>query len=362
MQQQQGGSASAGPPTWLRRLSLLYEHRGAIFTRSTDVSVHRRFLGAGAAGELPAVFVLSRTKGAGEAVSGSSSGATASRDGVLADAGLSHDVERRAVQIKILAEYGGVRRVWWDRIAPQSSLPATRLADASANFVRSVLEGPGGWVPVPRIRDASGWESICGTADESNKKKRKKKTGTGGKDVSRDNPSAEMMSGLCFVGVFQFGDKRGGAELDAMRQVASRGFHRIAYGARGIAEMTVERAPIRGFGWILAGQQPDLLRHLDLFQTPCVVAINVKKGLYTVHQARLPPEPEMMYRFTMSVLAGARRLTKVRRIGGNNSSKRKRKKKGRAKRGGVGLGALFKVETEEDEVADIPTWFEVAGQ
>ena len=133
-------------------------------------------------------------------------------------------------------------------------------------------------------------------------------------------PNVDMMSGLCLVGIFQFGDMRGGAGWMLSGKWHQEDFS-IICGSRGVADMAVERTPIRGFGWILASQQPDLLRHLDLFQTPCVIAMNVKKGLYTVHQSRLPPDPEMIYRFTMSVLAGGRRLTKVRQI------RRKTKKK-----------------------------------
>eukprot|EP00946_MAST-07B_sp_MAST-7B-sp1_P002716 g2716.t1 len=328
--------AVRAPPTWLRRLSLLYDHRGMVFARCTDPSVHRRFLGADGQ-NLPAVFILSTDFEVDE---------------VEDTYGKGFDLQQRAVRVKLLAEYGGVQNVWWDRLhpAPHSNLP---LEKASANFVQSVLEGPLGWVTVPRIRDAADWKAVCGSAvGQVTSRKRKS-----GKEMT---PNVDMMSGLCLVGIFQFGDMRGGAELDALRKVASRGFLRIAYGSRGVADMAVERAPIRGFGWILASQQPDLLRHLDLFQTPCVIAMNVKKGLYTVHQSRLPPDPEMIYRFTMSVLAGGRRLTKVRQIRRKTKKKKKNAKRSRHSAGAVRLGSLFRKETEDAEVADIPTWFEVS--
>ena len=152
MQHQNAGSASVGPPTWLRRLSLLHEHRGAIFTRSTDATVHRRFLGASGSDELPAVFVLSEKKRKAKAVDLEGDSTTiAGGDGLLTDGAGAFDLERRAVRVKILAEYGGVQNVWWDRIAPRPGAHAYRLAEASAHFVQSVLEGPRGWVPVPRI-------------------------------------------------------------------------------------------------------------------------------------------------------------------------------------------------------------------
>ena len=161
-----------------------------------------------------------------------------------------------------------------------------KLAPGKCELCAICTEGPLGWSqsPPPRSRIEAVWIS-CGQVTSRKRK-------------SKNDPNVDMMSGLCLVGAFQFGDM-GGAELDALRKVASRGFLRIAsaplscrHGCessiRGLVDLPISATGPCGIRLV-----SDALCHRD----------ECEKGLYTVPDAA-PPDPEMIYRFTMSVLAG----------------------------------------------------------
>lgn len=146
----------------------------------------------------------------------------------------------------------------------------------------------------------------------------------------------------CVLGIFEFGDKRGGNEVLALRELASKTFARVAYSEKSLLDMKVERAPIH-FGWIMASQQERLLTELNIFRTPCLLSVNRKSKKYTVHQNRIPMNVDLMYSFIRKLFSGQHKVTTWR---GNKN--------------GGSFETLFDIEQDDNEPQDIKVWYDTS--
>ena len=181
-----------------------------------------------------------------------------------------------------------------------TKIPTHTLASALVSKINATY--------VPRLRTRHDFETICASS--------------------------------CILGVFQFGNLRGGQELEALRALASRAFARVQYGERGLADMKIDRAPVK-FAWIMASQQETLVRELNLFRTPCLVSLHSKRRVYTVHQSRIPMNVDKMYQFVQSLLTGQRnKVTKwISDLSG-------------------GFETLIDTELDSNEPTDLPVWYD----